>query len=460
MGRRKRWCYMTEINTPEKLDRTEFAGNLAVQNRKMIRKLRMIAVSLAVCLYLWFLALCHGNTGLCILLLIIMLFILLSLQWKCRVFCHRCGAAQDGRFNWYTGKQSLIETHDFLADGHCGYCRAEMFTTPKPKKLQLTLAQLWGGRKYFTVNFPLFLCLMLGAMLLLFCSIFSLEAMTVTSLATATVAIFFEVSCCLLLLRQTISPRELLPLPCPKCGGDLNRYNYRRIARETGGCGYCGAQIVADFIPEPIPPTLTDEERNQKLAARTKDGRNSIIFGYCLLAGGFLWIALLWFSSPYWGKLAISDDLEVLYLMTSAFWAGGIVSIVLGKKQKRTGVETVQLFREGFVKLQSGELLLDRFPDNEKCAELLERWKVQHRPRKKTPPESPWIALGKMALLSVAMLAIGIIVVLVGGDKDILLTAIGGGLLGIVCIPITLIIMLCQKLFGKRPPDGGKGAGE
>ncbi len=450
---------MTEINTPKKLDRAEFAEQLAMRNRKDVRALRITGISLIACLFLWLIAFCYGNIGLCALPLIAMIFLLNPWPRKCSVFCHRCGALQDGRFNWHNGKQSLIETHDFLADGHCGYCRAEMFTTPKPRNLQLTLSQLCGGRKYFFFNFPLFLCLMLGALVLLFCSIATMETLTAAWLIIAAALAFFEIICCSLWLRLAFSPREPLPLPCPECGNDLNRYNYRRIARETGGCGYCGAQIVADFIPEAVP-TVTEEERNRKLAARTKDGANTIITGYCMFVCGFLWIALLWFSSPYWGKLGIPEDLEVMYIMALAFWIGGIVIVVLGKKQKRTSIETVQLIGEGFIKLQPGELLPDRFPDDEKCAELLERWKVRHTPRKKTPPESSWIALSKMTLFSIALFAIGILGVVGGGDKDIFFTLFGIGLLGIACIPIKLIIMLCRTLFRKCPPDGGKGTWE
>ncbi len=44
---------------------------------------------------------------------------------------------------------------------------------------------------------------------------------------------------------------------CPNCGIGLHSCNLRAIARLTGGCGNCGAQIIQNFTP---PPVRSDEE--------------------------------------------------------------------------------------------------------------------------------------------------------------------------------------------------------
>ncbi|MEI3038420.1 MAG: hypothetical protein V8T90_05045 [Victivallales bacterium] len=421
------------------LDRGEFSTTVNVQEKRLTRNIRIVSVYSAVFFAIWLVVtgIFHVEIPVLIIGFVICGYLVEAtqcLQEPTDLLCPNCAQPLLLVFDWKTGSspwRSKSIRH-LLASGRCSYCRKEIFQDTPEIQPTLSVKELQGGKDNALMLEIFLLIPVLGMIVLMVTSLAASESEMQPSFPLVCIGIaFFELLISLWILLDSFDRTYASPLPCPVCNRDLSKGNLRAIARETGGCGYCGARIVADFQEE-NEPDCSDTTRQQLLRNRRKEGRAAIISGAVFFTVALLVIAGVWtlaFRLPEIGIktpamiLSVQDSeksFSYIYRFDTKRGKSQIVkshrrdNILQGKKypviywrhapsfhmlngQRTENFLMIATFaalfgimglafiflgcwtRRGnglvhagnrFIRLHPGEILADHFPDEEECAKL------------------------------------------------------------------------------------------
>lgn len=425
----------------EKCDRSEFIAATDVLEKKQIRNLRFLTGYSSVFFAAWLIltGIFHVNIPFLIVISANIVGLVIMLKGffdPKQLRCPNCAHSLLLIMDWLGNGDSPWELQSLryiLASGRCSYCRKEIFQTPA--KLYPTLSRnvLQGGKGIASFREFFFIIPAIGMTIMTFTTLFATEVEASPSLPFINLGIaFVELVFSVWLLVNSFKRTNARPILCPVCNGDLSRDNLRAIARGTGGCGLCGAKIVADF-PENIEPDRSDTTRMNLLKSRQKEGKYVMILGLFFLFAALPIILGIWVQAcrlPEIGKRATATVLAVNESKKSFSFAyrfdtesgktqifqrsGGRGKFVPGKKypviywQQLPSFHTLNgqrsevfllttifpglfaviglaCFLSGlwvmrgndvvcaggqFIHLKPGEILADHFPDDAECARL------------------------------------------------------------------------------------------
>lgn len=425
----------------EKCDRSEFIAATDVLEKKQIRNLRFLTGYSSVFFAAWLIltGIFHVN----IPFLIVISANIVGLEIMLKGFfdpkqlrCPNCAHSLLFIMDWQKNGSSPWPPKSLrylLASGRCSYCRKEIFQTPATLHPTLSRSDLQGGKGVASFREIFFIILAAGMTIMTFTTLFATEVEASPSLLFINQGVaFVELVFSVWLWVNSFKRTNARPILCPVCNGDLSRDNLRAIARETGGCGLCGAKIIADFS-ETIEPDRSDTIRMNLLKSRRKEGKYIMILGLFFLLATLSTILGVWIQAcrlPEIGKRATATVLVVneskksfsftylfdtesgktqifqrsggrgkfspgqkypviywrqipafhtlngwrseVFLITTVysglFAVMGLACVLLGLWVMR-GNEVVST-GDRFIRLKPGEILADHFPDDAACAKL------------------------------------------------------------------------------------------
>ena len=236
------------------LDRGEFSNAVDVQEKRLTRNIRIASVSSAVFWIIWLIVtgIFHGEISfpiICIVMCGYLGELTLCFRDPARLLCPHCAYPLSYVFDWKTGGAPWRSRsmHYLLASGRCPYCRKDIFQNTTQSQLTFSAKELQDGKSYGVMP-EIVLFIPLFGMFLMLTGLATPESeMPLSSPFVSFRIAFIELLISLWVLLDSFDRKHAPSLPCPVCHRDLNKGSLRAIARETGGCGYCGARIVADF---------------------------------------------------------------------------------------------------------------------------------------------------------------------------------------------------------------------
>lgn len=191
--------------------------------------------------------------------------------------CPRCRASLPGnRIRWNREEEFNVGPEWIAASGRCPNCEVVILSgqpascpasganaLPKARPVLPTAAVV----PFATVT------LIIGTIL------FMLSTYLADQLLLSRLLLILSLAYPLFFLYRQGFPYRRPPLPCPGCGTDLRTPYLAAIAGDTGGCGFCGTQVVAGFIwPERSAQTAAERD-----AAVRRSRRQNLLVGLVFL---------------------------------------------------------------------------------------------------------------------------------------------------------------------------------
>lgn len=305
------------------LDRGEFSNAVDVQEKRLTRNIRIASVSSAVFWIIWLIVtgIFHGEISfpiICIVMCGYLGELTLCFRDPARLLCPHCAYPLSYVFDWKTGGAPWRSRsmHYLLASGRCPYCRKDIFQNTTQSQLTFSAKELQDGKSYGVMP-EIVLFIPLFGMFLMLTGLATPESeMPLSSPFVSFRIAFIELLISLWVLLDSFDRKHAPSLPCPVCHRDLNKGSLRAIARETGGCGYCGARIVADFQGE-NEPDCSDATRQQQLRSRRKEGRTAIVSGAVISVMALLVITSIWTLAFHLPEIGIKTTATILSVQDS-----------------------------------------------------------------------------------------------------------------------------------------------